>query len=549
MKRTRKVSKRDGVKNVTPVQGPFAQVAGDKLVELGGDPSVPSLACVAALPDWSLIRDILGGARTIRLAGEKYLPKFPNESDKDYDFRVRFAPFVNHFKDSVGTVASKPFSKEVSLQGNVTEEMKEVAEDIDGHGTSLHKFARDVYEESVGFGVTGILVDFPQLTQGMTLEDERRLAPRPYWVWYRPEDIIAMFTEFRAGRRYVTHVRLREDAVRRMGFTERQVKRVRVLDDDGQGTITWALWEMAGTGWNLLGQGPITLDEIPFRLVKFGRREWWTNHTIPPMVDLAHLQIEHYQQSSNLKHVLNLTGFPMLTGDGVQAPVDKDGNPQSIKVGPHVVLFAPPMPGMTTFPQWRFIEPTAQSIKALQDQIEKIETQMAKIGMLPLIRNKGGITATTEATNSAKAHASAEAWASDEKDMLEQCFVFTAKWLRQNPKTAPEVYIHTDFGVELRENAENTELMSGAKIGAISRRTLWNEWQRRGFLGPQFDPEEEEKQLAKERKDGVDLNPDLTAKIVGRNASGNTWDARPSKDSGAAGDVESQRKDRALASA
>jgi hypothetical protein len=396
------------------------------IVAAGGDPSVPSLQYTAALPDWMMIRTILSGAREIRLAGETYLPRFADESDQDYKARNQHAPFVNHFRDDIESITSKPFSKEVSLQGAVDSKIRALAEDIDGHGVSLHKFARDVFKEAVAFGKVGILVDYPTVDPKATLADERRLGARPYWVMYRAEDVIAFYTEFRKGRRYVTHVRLREDIIERFGFSERPKRRVRVLNDDPILGRTWELWETGGVGWTLVGQGNITLDEIPFRLFVPGEREWWTNHTVSPMIDLAYLQIEHYQQSSNLKHALEMTAFAMLAGNGVQPPIGPDGQILRIKVGPGVVLFAPPVTGISTFPEWKFIEPGAHSIDALQKQIEKIEQQMATLGKAPLVRSRGGITATAEAVNAAKGHAAAEAWANDEKDVLEQMFVFTA---------------------------------------------------------------------------------------------------------------------------
>ena len=547
----------------------------DEIIAAGGDPSVPSLAYTAALPDWALIRDILSGARTVRGAREKYLPKYADESTEDYDRRVQNAPFVNLFADNVRAVAAKPFSKNVALQGDIVDEdLRAFAEDIDGHGTSLHKFARDVYEECVAFGMVGLMVDMSTMDgPTMTLEQKRAKNPRPYWAWYRPEDVLCVYTEFRAGRRYVTHVRLREDEVRRYGFTERPVRKVRILNDDGEGNITWMLLESGGAGWRTIGQGKLDLDEIPFRILKFGKRDWWTNATVPPLVDMAYLQIEHYQQSSGLKHVLELTGFPMLAGQGIDPPNDPvTGEVQKIITGPSLVLFAPPQPGLTVPAKWEFVEPAATSIKALQEQVDRIEDQMAKIGMAPLIRQSGALTATAEAVNSSKAHAAAEAWALDLKDMLEQLFVFTAKWVGKNPDKAPEVYIHTDFGIELKENAENSELLTAHQAGSLSVETLWDEWQRRGFTGPQFDPEVEKKRIAQNKADGIiiPMVPPGAGKVMNvkgvdanlsgpgkraaagkphaRHAKGNTWESDVGTGPANAGDNELQREGAALAS-
>jgi hypothetical protein len=468
------------------------------LIAAGGDPSTPSLAHVVALPEWCMIRDILGGAQRVREKKEIYLPKFADESQGDYDARAKHAPFVNHFRDNLETIVSKPFSKEVALQGEVTDKIKLLAEDIDGQGVSLHKFARDAFKESVAFGLVGILVDFPNQRTGLTLADERTSGARPYWCLYRAESILALYTASRNGRRYVTHVRLAEDIVKPVGFSEQCIKRVRILNDDGV-KRTWQLWEQSSNGWTMIGDGILTLEEIPFRLYKPGEREWWTNATVSPLIDLAYLQIEHYQQSSNLKHVLDLTGFPMLAGNGVTPPMGADGKPQTLKIGPGVVCFAPPQPGLTTMPNWQFIEPAATSIEKLQAQIDKIEQQMSKLGKAPLVRNSGGVTATAEAVNAAKGHAAAEAWAIDLKDTLEECLAFTAMWLNEQQRA--EVYIHTDFGVDLRESKENAELMDACEKDLISRDTLWDEWKRRAFLGPQFDEARERAALEKQMKE------------------------------------------------
>lgn len=523
---------------MSPTTRSPAGMAAD-IIAAGGDPSTPSLAYTAAFPEWTLIRDILGGARTVRAKKERYLPKFKDETQADYDKRVANAPFVNHFRDNLNTIVSKPFSKEVVLQGDVLPEFREIAEDVDGHGTSMHKFARDQFKEGIAFGVVGFYVDFPNMIGAQTLADERLLGPRPYWCAYRAEDILCLFTQMRGGRKFVTHVRLKEDTIKRVGFSEQVVQRVRVLDDDGTNR-TWALYESTGAGWVMIGNGAITLPEIPFRLFKPGDREWTTNATVPPLIDLGYLQIEHYQQSSNLKHVLDLTGFPMLAGNGVSPQLDKDGKPLRLKIGPNVVCFAPAQMGVAGQPEWKFIEPSGTSIRCLQEQINKIEEQMSKIGMAPLVRNNGSVTATAHAVNAAKAHAAAEAWASDLKDVIEECWEFTALWLGRPAGTGAEVYIHTDFGVDLRESKENAELLEAHAAEVISTETLWDEWARRGFLGPQFNPDVEKKRLEEERATKIKRRQEMIS--LGLERGLNAMANADEKEVGDGSEVEGKKK-------
>jgi hypothetical protein len=55
------------------------------------------------------------------------------------------------------------------------------------------------------------------------------------------------------------------------------------------------------------------------------------------------MQIEEFQQESNLKSIKELTAFPMLAGNGVSPPDKRaDGSEVIVPVGPRAVLFAPP---------------------------------------------------------------------------------------------------------------------------------------------------------------------------------------------------------------
>jgi hypothetical protein len=152
------------------------------------------------------------------------------------------------------------------------------------------------------------------------------------------------------------------------------------------------------------------------------------------------MQIEEFQQESNLKTIKELTAFPMLTGNGVNPP-----NRGPITIGPHKVLFAPPnadgRPGA-----WAFIEPSAQSLNFLKDDLEALRKSMKDLGMQPL--TDANLTVVTTANVAAKAHNAVQAWALGLKDALQQAFKFTALWLNQ--KDEPLVNVHTDFGVDRR---------------------------------------------------------------------------------------------------
>src|SRR5215471_20279337 len=102
-------------------------------------PDNPSSDYTAMADYWTMVETILAGTAAIRRAKEKYLPKFPAESDNDYDCRARYAKFTNIYRDIVENLAAKPFAKELALvEKSSSQAIKTLAEDIDGRGNNLH---------------------------------------------------------------------------------------------------------------------------------------------------------------------------------------------------------------------------------------------------------------------------------------------------------------------------------------------------------------------------------------------------------------------------
>jgi uncharacterized protein DUF4055 len=281
----------------------------------------------------------------------------------------------------------------------------------------------------------------------------------------------------------------------------------------GYGPPTWQLWRLETmkdekTGkseqqWVLKDAGEITIGIIPLVPFKTGKRDGASWKVSPPLRDIAYLQIEEFQQESNLKQTKELTAFPMLTGNGVSGTDDK-GQSVEITVGPHAVLFAPPNIEGRAPGNWQFIEPSGSSLSFLKADLESIRTEMRDLGMQPL--TSANLTVITTANVAMKAHNQVQAWALGLKDALEQAWVITCMWLNR-PDEKPVVRVHTDFGVDFESGSELPVLQSARTAKDLSQETFWEELKRRGTLSDDFDPEEEKKRLADEREQNV-LTPE-----------------------------------------
>lgn len=528
------------------------------------NPKTPSSDYQQQIQFWCMVDDILRGVEAMRAVGSvtrgyanmpgpatpyaylsqlyrggrqnaanqsPYLPQFPDEQADEYELRRTNAPLTNIYQDISRNLAAKPFSKTLELAEDTPDDLIQLSQNIDGQGHNLHVFARDVFKSGLDKGIDWILVDYTQVSPGVTLADERAMGARPYWVHIPADRMLAIYSDFLNGQEVIVHARIYECSYQRTGYGEVNVERVRVINREpifeqttnedgdivygkitGYGPATWQLYESQNgkddqgreeTVWIVVDQGEYTIGIIP--LVPFisgTRKDGWVVE--PPLRDLVWMQVEEFQQESNLKTIKELAAFPMLAGNGVQPPDPRDGSNTNVRVGPHVVLFAPPTGNTGSGGQFQFVEPAATSLQFLKQDLEGLRKEMRELGMQPL--TDANLTVITTANVSMKAHNQVQAWALQLKDALEQAWIITCKWLGRNE--SPSVNVHTDFGVDIAAEAEPALLLQAAQANKISDETLWEELKRRGVLSDDFDPDEEEKRLA-EQQQGMDLTPEV----------------------------------------
>jgi hypothetical protein len=500
------------------------------------NPANPSQDHGAMSPDWQVISDILAGAKAVRAAGERYLPKYLKETEVAYRRRLASVPWRPEFESALEDMTARPFSKvltvnedanDVILGKPVSKDKKQrrggFVDDVDGQGNSLHVFARETFRYGLAYGLEGIYVAFTNAEPVRTVAEAKIAGRRPYWVHIRGGDILDLRFEVIQGKSTPVMLRMKESIVEPDGpFGEQIVERVRVVellpvgDGDGWG-VFWTLWRKVkpvgagiSTQWVIEGQAQnrmIGISRIPF--VPFFTAPKTSNYRVkPPLLDLADMQLEIYRELARADQIKELTGFPMLVGEGVPVPmaeqvVDALGNIVTTKpapqldVGPGVILFAPPSmdgkPGT-----WKYIQPDAATVKELRESTRDSIEAFRQLANQPMTRKSGNIVATAHAIDAGKAHSAIEAWAHLLADALNQALVFTAEWYAI-PDTLtvvmPEINIPGVNGT-----AETSALAAAQARGVISKKTEATELARRGILGPDYDYDEDQEQIAEERE-------------------------------------------------
>lgn len=425
----------------------------------------------ALAEDWQLAADLLGGTKAMRAAAGRRLPQWPNESGESYQARLSTATLFPAFARTLGVMAGKPFSKALTYGDDVPARIREWCDDADLQGTNLHAFAADLLSEALGYGLCGVLVEYPRTDGVRTVADERAVNARPYLVRYNHDQILGWRSARVNGVTRLTLLRLAESGETEDGeYGTTTVERVRVLRPG-----SWELWEKGEKDeYVLVESGTTTLAEIPF--VPFYGRKTGFMLGISPLLDLAHLNVKHWQSQSDQDTILHVARVPILVA------TTNDENFQ-LTVGASSAVRMPADSDL------KFVEHTGAAIEAGSKSLQDLEDQMIQTGAELLVQ-KPGQRSATEANNDAEANKSElQSITETFEDGLDQCLQFMAEWVGE--AQGGHISLFKDFGAATLTDASAQLILSMQQAGLISKETAIREQQRRGMLAPDLIPADE----------------------------------------------------------
>lgn len=469
-------------------------------------PATTSAAYDQMLPRWQVIETLLGGTEAMRCAGEMYLPRHQEETDAGYRERLQSAVLLNMVEQTLDTLSGKPFSEPIKLNDDVPAAIQErILDDVDLQGNNLDVFARQWFREGMAKAFCHVLIDMPRPApredgQPRTLADDRREGLRPYWVLIKPECLLFARAEVINGVEVLQHVRILEHYTEQDGFAEVCKRRIRVLEP---GIVQ--LWEPVKKSnaqkeeWVLADEWATGLTYVPLVTFYADRQGFMCGK--PPLLDLAWLNVAHWQSSADQRHILTVSRFPILACSGASG---EDSDP--VVVGPNKVLYNPD-------PQGRFyyVEHTGQAIAAGRTDLKDLEEQMAGYGAEFLKKRPGGMTATARALDSAEASSDLSAMIGLFEDAVAQALDITAEWMRLGV-AGGTVELVKDFGLEEQDAVGLQELREARKSRDISRKAYLNALRLRGILPEDYDEEADWELIQEEISDamgaaGLDLDP------------------------------------------
>lgn len=439
----------------------------------------PSSAVDEQSRHWPLITALLGGTYTMRQAGETFMPQWPNEQDDAYKARLSVATLYPAFARTSEVLASKPFSKPVQYADNVPPRILDWMADCDLQGHNLNVFAGQVMQDCIQYGVSGVLVDYPPVSDIKTQAEEKQSGARPYFTRYAPGTVLGWRTERISGSEKLIQVRLLETVTEHVNeFEEQQVEQVRVLYRG-----LWQVWRKVKDkeDWFVFDEGRTTLSEIPF-VFFYGIRKA-TGVGNPPLVELAYQNVEHWQSCSDQQTILHVARVPIL------ALIGADDKTQ-LTVGASSAIALPLNADL------KFVEHTGAAISSGRQSILDLEERMRQTGAELLVLKPGDVTATQVQSENEANRCTLQRITEDFEDSLDSCLQLMADWVGE--QEGGNVSLFKDFGVATLGEASAELLLKSNQSGKISDETYFGELRRRNILSPDATWEDEQDKLGEQ---------------------------------------------------
>ena len=451
------------------------------------DVSTPLPEYTAHQSRLELPNTLMGGTAAMREAGAKYLPQEPAEPEPTWKIRLARTTLFNAFKRTLDKLTGEVFSKDVALGEDVPPKIAEWCENLDLQGSNLSRFAKEVFKAAEKDGVTHILVDYPQADGVQTQADEQAQGIRPYSIHIKSSQVIGWHHEVVNGKKVLKQVRFKEtQTVPDSDYGVKTVNRIRVLWTDR--FEVWEEQEKVDKGtttleWVRIQEGLLTLGFIPLVTINFG--EALSDMTaIPPLEDLAELNLAHWKLDSDYRHTLHQM-VPMWFAKGV---TDSQGRAMG-EDGAQVITGAGRIIHSTnTEADLKGIALESGPADAMRSELEKLEDKMALFGLTLMLPKTGQVTATQASQDKSENDSALRGWAMVLKDCLELALQYTAQWAKLGD-SGGSVTVNTDFRAF---SGLDMQLLTQAMIAGKFPAGWWlEEAQRRGIV--------------KDDKDAVDL--------------------------------------------
>ena len=426
---------------------------------------------------WDINDALMGGTLHMRTLGESYLPRWVNEEKDSYKKRLQTATLLPAYEETIRQNVGRVFASPIKLADNVPDKIIEFTKDIDLEGTCLDVWAQEFFSIALQYGIAHAFIDYPRIDVSVkTRADENEIGARPYVVMLNPRQIIGWKSENRGGKIVLTELRIKENVVENKDdFEQTRVEQIRYVRIGAEST-----WRQDSTTkeWYLHEEWETSRTHIS--LVTLYTKKTGFMQGSPPLLNLALLNIKHWQSQSEQDNILHVARVPILTAFGLE-----DGAELTIGSSCATRFSDRSMQGL------EYVEHTGSSVNAGKESLIDLVEQMRLAGA-KLLRDQNTSTKSIDQTQEEKMQANSPLFtmASSLEDALDNILDELAVWIGE--KSGGNVDVITE--VELaRKSIDATGALAVQSLrlsGDIRNTDAVIAYQRLGLIDADAKPED-----------------------------------------------------------
>ncbi|MEI7177121.1 DUF4055 domain-containing protein [Pectobacterium carotovorum] len=444
------------------------------------DISTPNLDYNDMVGAWDINDALMGGTLYMRQLGEVHLPRWPNEDKDAYKQRLSVATLLPAYEETINQNVGRVLAEPIKLSENMPERIIELNQNIDLEGSRLDVWAQDFFRIAFQYGLAHALVDYPRVDSSAvkTKADEKTSGARPYVTMLNPRQVIGWKSKVVGGKVILTELRIREViVVDGDDFGQTKVEQIRHIEPGkvtiwrkskgNDGESTWSMHEE----WTTSRQD-ITLVTLYTKRTGFMRGS-------PPLLNLALLNIKHWQSQSEQDNILHVARVPILVTYGLEA-----GQTLTIGASSATNFSNKDTQGV------EYTEHTGAAIGSGKTSIEDLEQQMRQAGA-KLLRSENTSTKSVDQTNEEKMQENSPLYtmAQSLEDALDNIMQIIADWIGETDGGNVDVRTEIDVAEQSFNSQSALAIQSLRQGGDIRQVDAVRALQALNIIDPDVKPE------------------------------------------------------------
>lgn len=444
---------------------------------------LPTAEMVELTKKTKIIDDLLGGTATMRKAAQTYLFQMEMEESDSYRKRLERSTLYPALSETLSQMTGRVFFNPIDV-ADVTETVQALFDDVDLVGNNLDVFASRWFYSALAYGCSFALIDFTRVEAVKSRAEEKALNARPYWVHIKPHQVLGIKTARVNGKQAITQFRyVVNEQVEDGEFGVKTVKHVYVYEIGKVRKFSEAEGEFRLESELLLTAQNRPLDFVP--VVPFiTKRNELTNAIEPPLMELAYLNVKHWQSQSDQDNITNIARVPLLA-------IYSNDEVKQLSIGGSAIH-------LPVDSSMQFVEHSGQAIASGVESLKDLEEQMKTAGAKLLTKTALAMTDSQARDEAGKEISQLRLLANRFEDAIDLALEYTGHWLGIAKEQVGNVQISGNIENDLDPSASMASVIQLRNAGVISNQSTFDEAKRRGLLADSLEWNTEQERLQSE---------------------------------------------------